>query len=237
MTPDASVPTMGDILAVSYRDALPAPEPTKADTALLLVDVQNMAAPDYLAEAAIEAGMERDAVQAALSDYRSRFDAALANCVKALDAARAAGIAPVHIRIQSLAADGCDTGLLHRRLGWRYPPGSKGTAFLPAAEPRPGEIALTKTASGGFTGTALDFTLRSMGVEHLFICGFVADECVETTLRQGLDLGYRAKIIEDATTSYFRESTEHSLSKFTSYGFTITSNDFSALMAGLSSGE
>lgn len=229
--------TMYDVLAASYRDALPAPEPRREDTALLLIDIQDMAAPDYLAKAAIDAGLPHNEVISALADYTERFEAAVGNCARVLKAARAAGVAPIHVRIQALAGDGRDTGLLHRRLGWCYGPGAAGTAFLSQTAPEPGEIEITKTASGAFSGTALDFTLRSMGIEHLYICGFVADECVETTLRQALDLGYRVKLVEDATTTYFREATENSIAKFKGYGFTREAEDVAALFGALGAGS
>jgi nicotinamidase-related amidase len=216
----ASPLTLFEVLSASYRDALPVPEPRREDTALLLIDIQELAAPEHFAAAAIEAGMPAAEVHAALADYSERFHAAVANCKKLLVAARAAGIVPIHVKIQAMAGDGRDTGALHRRLGWCFAPGTEGTAFLAATAPAPGEIAITKTASGAFTGTSLDFTLRNMGIEHLYICGFVADECVETTVRQALDLGYRVRLVEDATTTYDRTATEHSVGKFKGYGFT-----------------
>lgn len=216
---------INDVLATSYRSALPIPDPTRADTALLLIDIQHLAEPAYIEKTAVAAGLPEKGVKHALADYDLRFRKAVSNCRKVLEAARASGIPPIHVKIQSLSLQARDTSDLHKRLGWRFAPGNPATEFLPETAPREGEIVITKTASGAFAGTALDSTLRNMGIEHVYICGFVADECVETTARVALDLGYRVKIISDATTTYHADAAEFTINKFKGFGFTQEAED------------
>jgi nicotinamidase-related amidase len=109
-------------------------------------------------------------------------------------------------------------------VGWSYPRDEDAAEFLSEVAPEPGEIVLTKTVGGAFTGTILDRVLRHMGVQHLFICGFVTDECVETTLRDALDHGYLAAVIRDATTAYAEEDHAHTIGKFGGYGMAPTSD-------------
>lgn len=215
---------MMDVLMVSYMSAKPPVPQTKDNTALLLIDIQHLAEPSHLAQKAIAAGLDEAAVFVALEDYSARFNAALANCQKILNAAREFGIVPIHIKIQSLSKTARDTGALHRRMGWTFAPGDAATAFLDPTKPLHDEIVITKTASGAFTGTALETTLKNMGIEYMVICGFVTDECVETTARTALDLGFVVKIIEDGTTTYFAESYLAAIGKFASLGFTIATD-------------
>ena len=216
--------TMRDVLAAQYRVRTPEPEAVRSDTALLLVDIQHLASADHLHGNAVAAGLPAEEVRAALADFRARFDAAVGNCARLLAAARAAGITPVHVRIEALAGDARDTGSIHARMGWKYPPGSPQSRFIPAVEPKPGEIVISKTCSGAFTSTALDPTLRNMGIRHLWISGFMTDECIEASTRAALDLGYLARVVGDATTTYDQASWAAVTNKYASFGI-LTSTE------------
>ncbi len=210
--------TMKDVLAAQYRVVAAEPEATRADSGLLLIDIQNLASADHLQANAVAAGLPEHEVRAALADFRARFDAAVLNCARLLAAAREAGIIPVHVRIEALAGDARDTGSIHARMGWKYPPGSAQSRFIPAVAPAPGEIVISKTCSGAFTSTALDPTLRNMGVRHLWICGFMTDECIEASTRAALDLGYLVRVVGDATTTYDQASWAAVTNKYASFG-------------------
>lgn len=222
-----------DVLMVSYANAKAPPKATKDNSALLLIDIQHLAEPSYLAQKAINAGLDAKSVNFALSDYEKRFNLALNNCAKILEAARKCEIVPIHVKIQSLSKTARDTGALHRRMGWTFPPGDKATEFLDCVKPFDDEIVITKTASGAFTGTALESTLKNMGIEYVFICGFVTDECVETTARVALDLGFVTQIVSDATTTYFAESYASTISKFASLGLTVETGSLVTAFEGL----
>ncbi|MBN1880729.1 MAG: cysteine hydrolase [Deltaproteobacteria bacterium] len=229
--------TMVDVVAASYElspDGLEhLPAPTKKNTALLLVDIQGLATPDYLAKKAVAKGLPEDQVTAALADYRERFDAALANCARVLSAARKNNILPIHVKIETRAIDARDAGLGHKLLDWRVVPGSDGARFLDECAPKPGEMVITKTASSAFIGTGLHQTLSNMGIRVLYVAGFVADECVETTVRVGIDLGYFTNLISDATTTYYEKNHRHVVDKFTEWGITITAQQVSEIFESL----
>ena len=210
--------TMRDVLAAQYRVRTTEPVALRTDSALLLIDIQQLASADHLQASAVAAGLPEAEVSAALADYRQRFDAAVGHCAQLLVAARAAGITPVHARIEALAGDARDTGAVHARMGWKYPPGSRESRFLPAVAPEPGEIVISKTCSGAFTSTVLDPVLRNMGIRHLWICGFMTDECIEATTRAALDLGYLARVVGDATTTYDQASWTAVTGKYASFG-------------------
>jgi len=225
--------TIGEVLAAAYASVEKPPPMAKANTALLLVDIQNLATPEHLAKRAVLAGLDAEAVDRALADYADRFYAAVDNCARLLGAAREAEVACVHVKIEALSGNARDTGPAHRRMGWCYPPGSPETQFLDQVAPAEGEIVITKTVSGAFTATNLDSVLRHMGVQWLVIAGFETDECIEATGRTALDLGYVALFAEDACTAYEARSHENFMSKYAGWGLTRSTADLAALLSDL----
>ncbi len=212
--------TMSDILATSYTTREEPVPMNRTNTALLLVDVQQLASPEHLAKQAIAAGLDAWAVENALADYSERFCGAVTNCELLLQAARGAEIACIHIKIEALSGDARDTGPAHRLLGWRYPPGSEESQFLAPVIPAAGEIVITKTVSGAFTATNLDAILRHMDIKWLVVAGFETDECIEATGRAALDLGYSTLFAEDACTAYEADSHKAFMGKYASWGLT-----------------
>ena len=225
--------SINDILAASYSTVEAPPELSKANTALLLVDVQDLATPEHLGKQAIAAGLDAQAVDEALADYAQRFYAAVANCERLLQTARAAEIACIHIKIEALSGNARDTGPAHRRLGWCYPPGSVETQFLAPVLPADGEIVITKTVSGAFTATNLDAVLRHMGIQWLLIAGFETDECIEATGRSALDLGYLALFAKDACTAYEADAHNAFMGKYASWGLTRSTKELMELLFSL----
>ena len=225
--------TIDQILAASYTFVEDPPPMATANTALLLVDIQDLATPEHLAKRAVLAGLEAQAVDQALADYSQRFYAAVDNCGRLLRAARDAQIACIHVKIEALSGNALDTGPAHRRLGWCYPPGSPETRFLDQVAPETGEIVITKTVSGAFTATNLDSVLRHMGIQWLVIAGFETDECIEATGRAALDLGYVALFAEDACAAYEAHSHENFMSKYAGWGLTRSTADLTAAMSNL----
>jgi len=114
------------------------------------------------------------------------------------DAFRARGLEVIHIRIQSLTEDGRDRSPGHRRLGLLAAPGSKEAEFIEEVAPQGDEIVLNKTASGVFNSTNLEYVLRNMEIDSLFVTGVYTDECVSTTVRDASDLGFLVTLVEDA---------------------------------------
>jgi ureidoacrylate peracid hydrolase len=225
--------TMADILSAAYRTVEAPPRPTKANSLLLLIDVQQLATPEHLRQRAVDSGLPEAGVDLALADYGRRFYSAVDNCAALLRAARSAGVPSIHVKIEALSSTARDTGPAHRRLGWCYPPGSPETRFLDAVAPLSDEVVITKTVSGAFTSTNLDAVLRHMGIDYLYVCGFETDECIEATARAGLDLGYLTLIAADATTTYEAEAHGHVMAKYASWGLARTTEELVVMIASL----
>jgi biuret amidohydrolase len=169
------------------------------ETALVLIDMQRLALSEYLISTAVAHGIPEAEAKDAFAEYDKRFNVAIQNAARILNACRAKGIRPIHIKIQSLSGDAADTGRLHKGIGFLVPPGHKWGDFISDVQPLPGEIMMTKTCSSAFTGTMLNQVLRNLEIKEVIIVGFYTDQCVTTAARESADLGYDTMVVEDAT--------------------------------------
>jgi ureidoacrylate peracid hydrolase len=75
--------------------------------------------------------------------------------------------------------------------------GSAGVQVVPELDPRPEDVYVVKRRFSAFAQTDLDLTLRSRGIEQLFVCGVSAHVCCDTTIRDAFQLGYDAVYVVD----------------------------------------
>lgn len=157
---------------------------TKHKTALILVDFQ--------------AGI------LATVDAHHRTDA-VARASKLVNEARACGVPVMHVGVARLPRrgpyDSPRTDIAHRvgaapRDMLPLAPGAFEGAFV--IEPMEGENVFFKIGVSAFAGTALDLALRSEGVGKVLIAGIHSHMAVESTVRQGFDLGYTMVVARNA---------------------------------------
>jgi nicotinamidase-related amidase len=199
--PDNGVVQFVDPLREAYRQSIThTPAVTRSleshQTALLCIDMQYLdAAPGYGVFANVEAaGIPPDAQEY----YFDRLKyTVLPNVRRLQDAFRARGLEIIHTRIQSLTRDGRDRSPGHKRLGLHAAPGSREADFLEEVAPVGDEIVINKTASGVFNATNLEYILRNLGINGLFVVGVYSNECVSTAIRDACDLGFFVTLISD----------------------------------------
>lgn len=75
-------------------------------------------------------------------------------------------------------------------------PGSRDGEFL--LPPLQDEDVVLKVGVSAFEGTRLDQLLRSAGVTEVVVAGAFTHMVVESTVRQGFDLGHRMVVVADA---------------------------------------
>ena len=81
----------------------------------------------------------------------------------------------------------------------RFEPGSWGAELDPILAPlTDGDLILTKTVFGAFTGTPLEEALRERGANSIRLAGFLTHMCVSTTAREALMLGLPTALEADA---------------------------------------
>lgn len=173
-------------------------------TALLLIDVQN--------------GIFNDGEHAKRPYfYESARDTVIPNLQRLIAAARPAGAEVVYTVIESLTQDGRDRSLDYKLTGFHFPKGSFEAQVLGAVAPGDDDIVLPKTSSGVFNSTNIDYVLRNLGIEHLVVTGFLTDQCVDHTVRDGADRGYRVIVPTDACTTNTPERHASALAAFKGY--------------------
>ncbi len=184
--------------------ARPAPVTMATErTAVVVVDMQHdFASPGGMFH---RAGIDITAIQAIV-----------APTVAVLDAARAAGMLVVYLRM-GFGPDLTDAGapdapnwLKHLPLGvgdeMAAPDGSTGrilvretwnTRIIDELTPHDGDLVVDKHRFSGFFETDLDEQLRSAGIDTLLFTGATTSVCVESTLRDAMFRDYHCLLVED----------------------------------------
>lgn len=96
--------------------------------------------------------------------------------------------------------------------------GEAGHDIIPDLYPHPSEIVIDKPGKGAFYATELGDVLNKHGTENLLVCGVTTEVCVNTTVREANDRGYRCVVIADGCASYFPEFHEMGLKMIKAQG-------------------
>jgi len=183
------------------------PEPLPVDlsrTALIIIDMQR----DFL---------EPGGFGETLGNDVSLLNRAVEPCKRVLAAARAAGLLVIHTReghrpdLTDAPLAKIERGHPSMRIGAPGPMGrilvrgEPGHDIIPELYPVPGEPVIDKPGKGAFYATDLDALLRNFGIQYLFVCGVTTEVCVNTSVREANDRGYRCIVLEDCCASYFPE--------------------------------
>lgn len=153
--------------------------------ALLVIDVQNGSFNDQ------EASRYPEFHAAASSRTIPNIQCLIAAC-------RQARVEVIYTVIENLTLDGRDRSLDYKLSGFFYAKGSWEAQVLPQVAPQGDELVLPKTSSSVFNSTMLDYLLRNIGIEDLFVTGFLTDQCVDHTVKDGADRGYYVTCVHDA---------------------------------------
>ena len=180
-----------------------APEPetpvlTPADTALLIIDVQNT----YLERADRAALSAQEQIQ---FDRWTPFHVRMHNqlipgTAALLGKARAAGIECIFVRIACHTKDGRDRSLSQKLPGWNnllLPKHGQPSQLVPQLHPVGDEIEITKTTDSALTGTNLRLILHNLGIKTVICSGIFTDQCVSSTVRSLADESFAVIVLED----------------------------------------
>src|SRR6267378_2644931 len=189
------------------------PEPIDLDwstTALLIIDMQR----DF---------MEPGGFGETLGNDVSLLARAVEPIAAVLDAARNIGLLVVHTReghlpdLSDAPPAKIERGAPSLRIGDPGPMGrilirgEAGHDIIPALYPLDSEVVIDKPGKGAFYATELGDTLEKYGIENLLVCGVTTEVCVNTTVREANDRGYRCVVLADGCASYFPEFHEMGL--------------------------
>ncbi|WP_316196996.1 isochorismatase family cysteine hydrolase [Bradyrhizobium sp. SZCCHNS3053] len=189
------------------------PEPITLDlskTALVIIDMQR----DF---------MEPGGFGETLGNDVSQLARAVAPIANVLAAARKKGMLVIHTReghkpdLSDAPPAKVERGAPSLRIGDPGPMGrilirgEAGHDIIPALYPVDGEVVIDKPGKGAFYATELGDVLKQHGIANLLVCGVTTEVCVNTTVREANDRGYRCVVISDGCASYFPEFHEMGL--------------------------
>ena len=139
-----------------------------ADTALVIIDIQN----DYFPGGKMElegADVAAEKAKQALHHFRSR------------------SLPVIHIKHLSV-----------RPGSTFFIPGTEGAEIRDAVRPLEGETVVEKNFPNSFRSTKLKELLDQNGVKNLVVAGMMTHMCVDASVRQAADLGYKVTLLADA---------------------------------------
>jgi len=157
----------------------------KGRATLLVIDVQNGTCGPKEAEARPEL-------------YNAAALRVIPNIAALLKSFRNAGLEVIYTVIEDLTADGRDRSLDYKLSNLGFPKGSHEAQVISELAPLPDEIVLPKTSSSVFNSTNLDYLLRNMGIEDVFVVGYCTDQCIDHAVKDGADRGYYMTCVHDA---------------------------------------
>ena len=206
---------------------MPTPEPqltrdrpiVKGRAALLIIDVQN--------------GICGPAIEKAKPDFHAvSAGRVIPNIRRLLDAFRAAGLEVIYTIIENLTQDGRDRSLDYKLSGLSIAKGSFEAQIVAEIAPEGDEIVLPKTSSSVFYSATLDYVLRNIGMEDVFVTGFLTDQCIDHAVKDGADRGYYMTCVHDACAAETEARHEAALQCFKGYCRMLSTEDVLALVPG-----
>jgi biuret amidohydrolase len=186
-------------------------------TALVIIDMQR----DFL---------EPGGFGAALGNDVSKLNAAVGPCNQVLSAARRLGMLVIHTReghrpdLTDAPPHKVERGDPATRIGAPGPMGrilvrgEPGHDIIPELYPTASEPVIDKPGKGAFYQTDLDLMLRNCGIDTMLVCGVTTEVCVNTTVREANDRGYRCVVMSDCCASYFPQFHEMGLAMIKAQG-------------------
>ncbi len=196
------------------------PEPIDLEwskTALVIIDMQR----DF---------MEPGGFGETLGNDVSKLARAVIPIGLVLAVAREMGLLVIHTReghlpdLSDAPPAKIERGAPRRRIGDPGPMGrilirgEPGHDIIPQLYPLASEVVIDKPGKGAFYATELGDILKTHGIENLLVCGVTTEVCVNTTVREANDRGYRCVVISDGCASYFPEFHEMGLKMIKAQG-------------------
>ena len=192
-------------MAVKRIEAEPSTLVVELDhAALIIIDMQR----DFL---------EPGGFGETLGNDVSPLQAAVEPLRKVLDAARSAKMLVIHTReghrpdLSDAPRHKVERGEPSLRIGAPGPMGrilvrgEPGHDIIPELYPAGGEPVIDKPGKGAFYQTDLELMLKNREIDTLFVCGVTTEVCVNTTVREANDRGFRCIVLSDCCASYFPE--------------------------------
>jgi nicotinamidase-related amidase len=131
-------------------------------------------------------------------------DEVVARCAKLAETLREKGGMPVyvHVDLANFVKVNADAPTRDPNAP---PPPAIASELVPAAGKKDSDLLITKSHWSAFINTELDAKLRARGIRTVLIGGVATNYGVESTVRDGVGLGYDFVMLEDAMSSLSNE--------------------------------
>jgi ureidoacrylate peracid hydrolase len=158
--------------------------------------------------------------------------AALAKAVSLVDAARAAGVRVVFVRL--LTHPGGENKIAREAKARHHDDepdlcveGSRGADFI-GPLPLAGDTIVSKTHFSAFAHTGLADQLHAQGIDTLILAGLTTECCVASSAWDGFEHDFHIFIAEDACAAYVADLHSHALKALALSGATVASTQIFA---------
>ena len=189
-----------------------------ARTCLLVIDAQNWV-------------MDEPNRQPRPEFYEDARGIAIPNMARLIEASRASGVEIIYTVMENHTADGRDRSLDYKLSNFFIPKGSNDAKVIDALAPGADEMVIPKTSSSLFNSTNFEYLVRNIGIDTIVVTGFLTDQCVDHTIRDGADRGFHMICVSDACTTDTRARHQAALNAFRGYCRTETTDSLLQVMA------
>lgn len=188
-----------------------------ARTALLVIDAQNWV-------------MDEPNRQPRPEFYADARTIAIPNIARLIAAARGYGVEVIHTVIENFTGDGRDRSLDYKLSNFFIAKGSHDARVIDELRPGSDEMIIPKTSSSLFNSTNFEYLARNIGLDTIIVTGFLTDQCVDHTIRDGADRGFHMICVSDGCATDTRERHRAALAAFKGYCRTETTASLLAAM-------
>lgn len=171
-------------------------------------------------------------------------DKVVAEAVRVVDAARAAGVRTYFLRHTTLPVELMGVSQLRMWRAWQqvesaddvvsaFPPDAAQSQLVPELRPTEREAVVDKITMSAFEGTWLDIALRDCGITTVAVIGCALEIGIEPTVRHAADLGYLPVVVTDACGAGNPQAAQRSLDALRFAGDTLltTVDEFCSVIA------
>lgn len=188
-----------------------------ARTALLVIDAQNWV-------------MDEENRQPRPQFYEDVRAVAIPNIARLADASRRHGVEVIYTVMENFTEDGRDRSLDYKLSNFFIARGSHDAQVIDELKPARDEMVIPKTSSSLFNSTNFEYLVRNIGIDTIAVTGFLTDQCVDHTIRDGADRGFHMICVSDGVATDTRERHVSALNAFKGYCRTETTTALIAAM-------
>lgn len=154
------------------------------------------------------------------------------NLQRLVAACRARGVEVIYTVMENFTGDGRDRSLDYKLSGFFIAKGSHDAKVIDALRPAGDEMVIPKTSSSLFNSTNFEYLVRNIGIDTILVAGFLTDQCIDHTIRDGADRGFHMVCVSDGCATDTRERHAAALNAFRGYCLTQTTDGLLVELAG-----